>query len=1311
MAFEIASAAVTMERSSRHLYLQQVCESDLELRATVEELLNEAEAESAGGSFTLRAPWGPVDLWADEVAFTGTDRYQVRKRLGSGAFGTVYEAWDAQEQQRVAVKVLQQRKPAFLLRFKREFRSLANLKGHPNIVRLHELHGDEKHWFYTMELVEGQSFLSYVRPGGVRDGERLRKSLYQLWAGVRFLHERRQLHRDLKPGNVMVSTAGGEDSGRVVILDFGLVKELGDVGIEQSVAIAGSPAYMAPEQGEKGVLSEGTDWYAVGVMLYQALTGNLPFSGTLFEVLLRKRQNEAPDVRELDPSIDADLSGICSKLLSRDLDQRLAGAAELEGVWKPDATPVAAAPLSKGNEEIFVGRGEERRALEGSLQAVLSGRQAVVGVVGPSGIGKSALVRQFLKDVKEQAPDSLVLTGRCYEAESVPFKTLDAVIDELSQHQQSLSREEMAAILPRESHLVPKVFPVMGEVKAIRDSAGTRVQAAIPDAQEVRQRAFVAMRELLGRLADRRPVVVWVDDLQWGDLDSLAFVEEVVCGAQAPSMLWVFSYRQEDRDTSPVLLSLREQVANGERWKEIAIRELAGDEARLLAGRLLQQSGGGAPDGATAAAAPANVDLLVTESGGSPLFLQELVRSAGEVVGGGLGLKQVILRRVSQLPDVAREVMEVVALAGQRIESDEIVQVLHERDAPDLHRALSRCLEERLLRTAAAGRDRGVVETYHDQIREAVSASLAAARKQELHRRLADMLSKLPGVDAERLIPHYEGAGNNRGAYDAAVQAARQAESQTAFDKAARLYQIAMSLGRRESLSSNQLLDLHRQLGRALALAGRGKQAAEAYASAASLAPEGAVRLRMKLEQCTQLLRSGYADQGLAELRPLARLLGVPVASSKMGILLLLGWERFALKCRAALGLLNPSSGPALAEARPLSPMDELRVDLLRMATLTLTAVHPVMAALFISRYYKAAQSMGLSAGHVALATGTEASIHGGVGTPANEICARLIHQARLCAAASSDVYDTAMTSLMHALTHFQSGRFPETLRLANEAEAMLREKCTGVAWEISSCRILSLCSLSWSGAASEYSVRLTGFIQEGRQRSDQHTAISLRLLTYSHYPFLFADEPDQGIVAVEEAMEAWGRQDFDLQRYGGTFSIVECLLYKGDGPAAYQYLMRAWPDYLRSMLGQWTLFDLFLLILRARAAIASIRGTPASSEYTKDAMRCIRKIRRIRIGWAPAVADALDALLCLVDGRPQEAIQKFRSAEQQLSDAELRLYARSCQYHLGGLLGGEAGRELRTRAIAWMRAEGIRNPAHMVAGVLPLPQAVLGRT
>ena len=247
--------------------------------------------------------------------FLGTKRFSLSRKLGAGGMGVVYEAIDQLTKKTVALKTLTRAEPEHIYRLKREFRELADVS-HPNLAALYELMSEGRHWFFTMELVRGVTFTQYVRPeladrlgdsstisrdAGrgeleadtvefdssrliydsaevLSSGEappisfydleesRLRLALRQLAEGVHHLHELGKLHRDIKPSNVLVT-----DEGRVVILDFGLVEDVEPA--MRDTLLVGTPDYMSPEQGAQLPISRASDWYSVGVMLYEAQIG------------------------------------------------------------------------------------------------------------------------------------------------------------------------------------------------------------------------------------------------------------------------------------------------------------------------------------------------------------------------------------------------------------------------------------------------------------------------------------------------------------------------------------------------------------------------------------------------------------------------------------------------------------------------------------------------------------------------------------------------------------------------------------------------------------------------------------------------------------------------------------------------------------------------------------------------------------------------------------------------------------------------------------------------------------------------------
>ena len=406
--------ALLQEPSTREAFVDRACASDPELRPELMRLLT---AHHEVGSLLEHSPNLLLSAVRAQEHFPGTWRFRVIRRLGAGGMGVVYEVHDGARDEVVALKTLLQTGAADFYRLKREFRSLSDV-AHPNLVCLYELFVEDDRCFFTMELVKGVSFIAYVRGAdrAQRSDARLVDALRQLIEGVSALHRGGKLHRDVKPSNVLVTP-----EGRVVILDFGLITELlpQNAGSAGSV-LAGTPAYMSPEEGTDTAPSEASDWYGVGVTLYEALTGAVPFAGTTFDVLREKRTSDPPAPAAVLPGVSADLSDICMGLLCRNPGERLSGAEALRRLSRDTAPPVpdATAAAASIRAAPFVGRDGPLRALKEAFDAVIDGEAKAVCIHGPSGIGKSALVRRVLREFATRP--GVVLSGRCYENESVP---------------------------------------------------------------------------------------------------------------------------------------------------------------------------------------------------------------------------------------------------------------------------------------------------------------------------------------------------------------------------------------------------------------------------------------------------------------------------------------------------------------------------------------------------------------------------------------------------------------------------------------------------------------------------------------------------------------------------------------------------------------------------------------------------------------------------------------------------------------------------------------------------------------------------
>jgi eukaryotic-like serine/threonine-protein kinase len=282
----------------------------------------------------------------DEVV---SGRYRVLRKLGGGGMADVYLCEDLTLGRRVALKVLLQRflsDPTFVERFRREAKAAAGLN-HPNLVSIYDWGEVDGTYFIVMEYVEGETLKELVRRQGRLSGNEAVRISLQLLAAIEFAHREGIVHRDIKPQNVMLDT-----NGNVKVMDFGIARA-GDSGMTEAGSILGTAQYLAPEQARGLPVDERSDLYSVGIVLYEMLTGTVPFKGDSAVTVALKHVNEmAPEPAQLVPGMPYSLNQIVMKAIAKDPDLRYQSADQFSRDLHAAVSggPVAAAAYDTGTE-------------------------------------------------------------------------------------------------------------------------------------------------------------------------------------------------------------------------------------------------------------------------------------------------------------------------------------------------------------------------------------------------------------------------------------------------------------------------------------------------------------------------------------------------------------------------------------------------------------------------------------------------------------------------------------------------------------------------------------------------------------------------------------------------------------------------------------------------------------------------------------------------------------------------------------------------------------------------------------------------
>lgn len=675
-------------------------------------------------------------------------RYETLSVLGQGGMGVVYEARDAQSANRVAIKAALEGNERSLIGLRAEISALERVR-HPNIVRLLDRGSENGVDFYVMDLLHGETWHSYCqelwtpRRGPSRASDMGHATLSEIIARactisetLAYLHNLGLIHCDLSPRNVFL-----REDGSPVLMDLGLVSHhrgaIGRESLEASDLPMGTQGFMAPEQSAGLALDARADLYSLGALIYLALTGQPPRGLTW------------PIAQSL-PGVPPELRELVTKLLARD-------RADRPGSARAVATALAAlggmrsGPVSvKGRTQLFrpriVGRDVVLRTLSRALDDVSErGRCTLIG--GPSGVGKTSVVSSIARTAALNRmrvvttecvpldPASGVNRQRFKAGSFAPLRPLlHAAVDRYLSHREPGFVAPLTLLAPFE----PRIERALG--------LATPLQREASEGQAIMSRLSEAVAAVLALLADSNPVLLLIDDLQWADEPTLAFL-----GALRPEyfrkhrVIIVATYRSEEAE------DLLEQLCARPHIENILLPPLGESEVRDM----ITESLGFQLD-------PAWVDQICQRSGGNPLLVAEYLRAGleeGWLSPDGSSveafaherpsadsIEELIGRRLAGLPAEARRVLEVAAAIGNPISATLLGAVCHLGEA-ELEERATQLVELNYLERIDAQHFRFL----HDKLREVCYESIPAEAQLPLHREVGLSLERTVLTESSRL--------------------------------------------------------------------------------------------------------------------------------------------------------------------------------------------------------------------------------------------------------------------------------------------------------------------------------------------------------------------------------------------------------------------------------------------------------------------------------------------------------------------------------------------------------------------------------
>ncbi|MCH7906717.1 MAG: protein kinase [Chloroflexi bacterium] len=704
-------------------------------------------------------PRASVAETSDTPTSFANGRYQVSKFLGEGGKKRVYQAHDTLLDRDVAFALIKTEgfDQTSRERISREAQAMGRLGTHPNIVTVFDLGTEGESPFMVTELMGGGDV-----EGLLEDAEDNRLSLEQtiemgkaICEGLQFAHSQGVIHRDIKPGNVWLTTDGIAKIG-----DFGLAVMTDRSRLTREGMMVGTVSYMPPEQATGGEITPKADLYSLGAMLYEMVTGRPPFLGD-DEIAIIGQHINTPPVAPTWHNGDCPrpLEALIMRLLSKDPSERPDSAQDVFNAL--DAIDLTARGQTVEQDQtsldslaggVFVGRQREMDQLKGALEDVLGGRGRLITLVGEPGIGKTRTCEELATYAGLRGAQ--VLWGRCYETGGQPpyWPWVQAIRSYVREIDPDELRRQMGSSASVVAEIVTDVKDRLPDLQP---------PPRLDDPDSARFRLFDSIASFLKTASQARPLVIVLDDLHWSDQPSLAFLEFMARELGQSRVMLICTYRDMELNRRHPLTVTLGDLARERLYERVLLRGLSEQDVA----RFIEIAAGIDP--------PAGLSATVyRHTEGNPLFVTEVVRElvqSGELTPARMrgvstwsvripeGVREVIGRRLDRLSDRTNETLTIAAVIGRQFALNALRVIVEDTTESQLLDVLDEALAARVIEELPSSA--GDYQFTHALIQETYNGELSAARQVRLHARIAVALEESYGETADdhasELAPHF----------------------------------------------------------------------------------------------------------------------------------------------------------------------------------------------------------------------------------------------------------------------------------------------------------------------------------------------------------------------------------------------------------------------------------------------------------------------------------------------------------------------------------------------------------------------------